>query len=268
MSGIGQYVPVDSPLHRLDAAAKIGMVAAYTAGLFMVGPPGTLRGLVGLLAVGATMALAVMLSRVPMRALARGLRAVALLLLVTMVFNSVKIDATSAALVRLGRFSLDLGGLGSGAFFAARIVLLVTGTALLTLTTSPIELTSGIERVLAPLKLLRLPVGDLAMTLTIALRFIPTTAEEAERIVTAQEARGAVFDRGGPVARARAYIPVLVPVFYQLFRRADALATAMEARCYRGTEGRTRLRDTRMRAADWMALGVVAAGMIAVGWFL
>jgi energy-coupling factor transport system permease protein len=131
-----------------------------------------------------------------------------------------------------------------------------------------VELTSGLERSLAPLKALRVPVGDLAMTLTIALRFIPTTADEAEAIITAQQARGAVFDQGGPLRRARAYGPVLVPLFYQLFRRADALATAMEARCYRGSEGRTRMNPTRMRASDWTTMLACAAALVAMAVFL
>lgn len=261
ISGIGQYVPADSPIHRLDAAAKLGMVAAYTVALFLV------DGLVGLFVVAAIIATAVVISRVPPRAVVRGLRAIALLLLVTVLFQAVRISA-GPALFRIGSLALDSGGLARGIFLAFRIVLLVAGTSLLTLTTSPIELTGGIERVLGPLRLVRVPVGDLAMTLTIALRFIPTTAEEAERIITAQQARGAVFDQGGPIARARAYTPVLVPVFYQLFRRADALATAMEARCYRGTEGRSRLREARMRPVDWGAFAGVAAVLFAVGWFL
>lgn len=262
ISGIGQYIPLESPLHRMDAAAKIGMVAAYTVGLFMVG------GFPGLLAIGSAMVLGIIVSRVPPRAVARGLRAVSLLLVLTIALRGITFGSTGPALLRLGRFALSGPGLLSGGFFAVRIVLLVLGTALLTLTTSPVELTSGIERVLAPLKLVRVPVGDLAMTLTIALRFIPTTAEEAERIITAQQARGAVFDRGGPIARAKAYLPVLVPVFYQLFRRADALATAMEARCYRGTEGRTRLHPARMRPADWGTLLATVVVFGVVGWFL
>jgi energy-coupling factor transport system permease protein len=119
-----------------------------------------------------------------------------------------------------------------------------------------------------PLAWVGVPVGDLAMTLTIALRFIPTTAEEAERIVMAQQARGAVFDRGGPIKRARAYAPVLVPLFFQLFRRADALATAMEARCYRGTEGRTRMKEDRMRGVDWLVMLGAGSALLAIGWFL
>lgn len=262
ISGIGQYVPVDSPLHRLDAAAKLGIVAAFTAALFMV------DGFRGLAAVAVAVVLAVAVSRVPPRAVLRGLVAVGVILAFTVLANALRWNPATVALLRVGPLAVDAAGLRTGIFFAMRIVLLVTGTSLLTLTTSPVELTWGMERVMAPLKAVRVPVSELAMTLTIALRFIPTTAEEADRIVTAQSARGASFDRGGPVARARAYAPVLIPLFYQLFRRADALATAMEARCYHGGEGRTRLHEARMRAADWASLTVISAALIAVGWVL
>lgn len=261
ISGIGQYVPVDSAIHRLDPAAKIGLVATYTVALFIVG------GLPGLLVMAGLVAAITAVSNVPARAVLRGLRAVGILVLFTLVLNSFAWQPAEA-LVRIGPLGIEAGGLMDGIFFAARIMLLVTGTSLLTLTTSPVELAGGIERSLAPLKLVRVPVGELAMTLTIALRFIPTTAEEAERIITAQQARGASFDTGGPIARARAYVPVLVPLFFQLFRRADSLATAMEARCYTGGEARTRLNPQRMRPVDWSALLLAGSAMIAVGWML
>jgi len=258
ITGIGQYVPADSPVHRLDAAAKIGVVAAFTVALFL------LHGFAGLAVLAAAVAGATAVSLVPVRAVARGLKAVAFIMVLTIVANALRWQPADA-LVRLGPLAVDGTGLRTGVFFAVRIMLLVTGTSLLTLTTSPVQLAGGIERVLAPLKAVRVPVGDLAMTLTIALRFIPTTAEEAERIMTAQQARGASFDAGGPIVRARAYAPVLVPLFFQLFRRADALATAMEARCYRGSEGRTRLVEARMRAADWVTLLATGTLLVVVG---
>jgi energy-coupling factor transport system permease protein len=267
MSGIGQYVPLDSPLHRLDAAAKLGIVVALTVGLFLPDPASGTRSLVALFAITLSVVAAVGASRVPARAVTRGLRAVGLIVVLTLVFNAMRWQPV-VALARLGPLGVDGAGLQRGIFFAVRILVLVVGTSLLTLTTSPVQLSGGIERVLAPLKWLHVPVGDLALTLTIALRFIPTTAEEAEGIVMAQQARGAVFDRGGPIARARAYVPVLVPLFFQLFRRADALATAMEARCFRGTEGRTRMKEERMGRADWIAMLGVGAALIAMGWIL
>jgi energy-coupling factor transport system permease protein len=141
----------------------------------------------------------------------------------------------------------------TGLFFATRVVLLVIGTTLLTLTTSPIALTDALSRLMMPLRPFRFPVDDVAMMFSIALRFIPTTAEEAEKIVVAQAARGARFDEGGVVRRARAWVPVLVPLFVNLFRRADNLALAMESRCYTG-QRRTRLHASRMRTSDWVVL--------------
>ena len=148
----------------------------------------------------------------------------------------------------------------TGLFFAVRIILLVTGTSLLTLTTSPVALTDALSRLMVPLRPLRFPVDDVAMMFSIALRFIPTTAEEAEKIVVAQTARGARFDEGGVVRRARAWVPVLIPLFVNLFRRADHLAVAMESRCYTG-ERRTRLHASHMRVSDWLVLatGVTVA---------
>src|SRR5450759_1413522 len=181
ITGIGQYVPADSPVHRLDAAAKIGVVAAFTVALFL------LHGFAGLAVLAAAVAGATAVADVPGRAVARGLKAVAFIMVLTIVANALRWQPADA-LVRLGPLAVDGTGLRTGVFFAVRIMLLVTGTSLLTLTTSPVQRAGGIERVLAPLKAVRVPVGDLAMTLTIALRFIPTTAEEAERIMTAQQA--------------------------------------------------------------------------------
>ncbi len=261
-TGLGQYVPVDSPVHRLDAAAKIGIAAAFTVGLFLAGR------FWGMGAFALAVVAGVALARVPAGMALRGVRTVGVIMVVTLLANALRWQPATEALVRLGPLAIDEQGLRLGAFFAVRIVLLVVGTSLLTLTTSPVELASGIERALGPLKVFRVPVGDLAMTLTIALRFIPTTVEETDRVITAQSARGARFDAGGPIARARAYAPVLVPVFLNLFRRADELATAMEARCYRGSEGRTRLRESRMRPADWAALLVTGSALVLLGVFL
>jgi energy-coupling factor transport system permease protein len=258
-AALGQYVALDSPAHRLDAAAKMGMVAAFTAGLFLA------DRLLGLAVFAALVAVAVSVARVPASMALRGVRTVLFILVLTVLVNALRWEPATVALVRVGPLGVDAEGLRSGIFFAARIVLLVVGTSLLTLTTSPVEIASGIERVLAPLRLLRVPVGELAMTLTIALRFIPTTVEEADRIVTAQTARGARFDTGGPVARARAYVPVLVPLFFNLFRRADELATAMEARCYRGSESRTHLRESHMRLSDWATLVASGAVLLTLG---
>jgi len=226
----------------------MGIVFAYAITLFMV------DGFAGMALVAVLAGLAIRASRVPVRLVLRGLRAVLFILMFTLLAHAIRINPATVALVRLGPIAIDPDGLRTGAFFAARIVLLVLGTSLLTLTTTPVQLTDALERIMRPLARFRVPTGEIAMMLTVALRFIPTTAEEAEKIVVAQTARGARFDRGGPVARARAYVPVLVPLFVNLFRRADELAIAMESRCYRGGLGRTRLNQSVMTGVDWAIL--------------
>jgi energy-coupling factor transport system permease protein len=249
----GQYVPLDSPIHRLEPRVKLGLVGCYTVVLF------SSSGWSGLGLATALVLLALALSRVPVHLALRGLRPVALLLLITVVVNGLRLNPTDP-LVGFWSLGISRSGLMTGLYFAARIILLVTGTSLLTLTTSPVALTDALSRLMVPLRPLRFPVDDVAMMFSIALRFIPTTAEEAEKIVVAQTARGARFDEGGVVRRARAWVPVLIPLFVNLFRRADHLAVAMESRCYTG-ERRTRLHASHMRPSDWLVLasGVTVA---------
>ena len=249
----GQFVPIDSPVHRLEPRVKLALVACYTVVLFSSSGWNGL-GLATVLAV-----LALVLSRVPIRLALRGLRPLAVLLLITVAMNALRWNPTDS-LLGLGSLGVSRAGLMTGLFFATRIILLVIGTSLLTLTTSPVALTDALSRLMVPLRPLRFPVDDVAMMFSIALRFIPTTAEEAEKIVVAQAARGARFDEGGVVRRARAWVPVLIPLFVNLFRRADNLAVAMESRCYTG-QRRTRLHASRMRFSDWtvLMLGVTVA---------
>jgi energy-coupling factor transport system permease protein len=254
----GQYVPAESPVHALDAKTKMGLVAAFTGAIFGV------RGFAGLGVMAIFVVAAVGLSRVPWRIAVRGIKALSVVLAFTLLVHALRWNPATVSLVRLGPLAVDGPGLLTGLFFAVRIVLLVVGTSLLTLTTSPVQLTDGLERVMRPLERVRFPAGEVAMMLTIALRFIPTTAQEAEKIVIAQTARGARFDEGGPLARARALVPVLVPLFVNLFRRAEDLALAMESRCYRGGAGRTRLNEAMMRGADWAVLCLGAAVLIGV----
>jgi energy-coupling factor transport system permease protein len=252
-------VQTDSAVHRLDARAKLGVAGAVTVALFST------SSWWGLAAVGAAVCGAVAASRVPFGLAARGLRPIAWLLAFTIVINALFPTVRAEPLVELGPITVDVAGLERGLFFAARILLLVLGTSLVTLTTSPVALTDAFAQLMRPLGAMRFPVDDAATMMSIALRFMPTTAEEAERIVVAQTARGARFDSGGLVARARAWLPVLVPLFVRLFRRADSLAIAMESRCYSG-QGRTRLRDPRMRLVDWAVLttSVTAATLVAI----
>jgi energy-coupling factor transport system permease protein len=226
----------------------MGLVVVYTILLFAS------DGFAGLALAAACAAAGILASRVPPTLVLRGLRAVIFILAFTLIAHAFRWNSPLVALFRVGPVSVDPQGLVTGLYFALRIVLLVVGTSLLTLTTTPVQLTDALERIFRPLSVLRVPVGELAMMLTIALRFIPTTAEEAEKIIVAQTARGARFNKGGPIARGAAYVPVLVPLFVGLFRRADELAMAMESRCYRGGRGRTKLHESVMRATDWLTL--------------
>jgi energy-coupling factor transport system permease protein len=254
---MGQYVPGDSAVHRLDPRAKLGLTVAFTVLLFAA------QGWRGLATAGMVAALAVAISRVPFKLAARGLVPVFWLLMFTLVANSlVWGSGPTGVVVRLGSLGVSGPGFARGAFFAVRIVLLVLGTSLVTLTTSPVALTDALSQLMRPLRHVRVPVDDVAMMFSIALRFIPTTAEEADKIVIAQTARGARFDEGGLIRRAKAWVPVLVPLFVNLFKRADDLAIAMESRCYTGV-GRTRLHERRMHAADWATLIVGVTLMIA-----
>lgn len=258
----GQYVPVDSPVHALDAKTKMGLVAAFAVGAFLV------DRFVGLVLVAALVGGSILLARVPLRIALRGVKALAVILTFTLAVHALRWSPATVSLVRVGPLAVDAAGLRDGVFFAARIALLVVGTSLLTLTTTPVQLTDGLERVLRPLTVVRFPAGEVAMMLTIALRFIPTTAQEAERVIIAQTARGASFDSGGPIRHARAFVPVLVPLFVNLFKRAEDLAVAMESRCYRGGAGRTRLNASAMTAGDWLVLCCGSAAVMAIGLWL
>ncbi len=255
---IGQYVPRASPVHRLDPRTKILATTVLVVVVFLV------RDFRGLGVFAAFLAAAVALSQVPAGFALRGLRPIWFLLLLTLVLQ-VFFGGSSGGTVlwRLGPFAATREGLVQGLFVTARLVLLVVSTSLLTFTTSPVELADGMERLLNPFRRLGVPAHELAMMMTIALRFIPTLVEETEKIMKAQMARGADLDTGGPLRRARALVPILVPLFVSAFRRADELAVAMEARGYRGGEGRTRMKQLRYRAQDlWAGLVVLGASAL------
>ncbi|ADU52342.1 cobalt transport protein [Thermaerobacter marianensis DSM 12885] len=247
---VGQYVPGHSPVHRLDPRTKIGLLAAYSVVLFMV------QDWAAYGVLGAAVLAAAGLARLPLAGLVAGLRPMAWLVGLTLVLNLVAVPGDP--LVVVGPVVATRQGLELGLRLAARLLLLVAAASLLTLTTSPIALTDGLEALLRPLGRW-VPAHELAMMMTIALRFIPTLAEEAERIMKAQLARGAQFHRGGPVQRLRALVPLLVPLFVSAFRRADDLAIAMEARGYRGGRGRTRYRELRATGRDAVAALLASA---------
>jgi energy-coupling factor transport system permease protein len=256
---LGQYLPRDSLLHRLDPRAKIVLTLTLAVTLFFV--PSFLG--LGVFAAGVLLLLVV--GRIPLGYALRGLRPLVILLGLTAVLNTFfAAGDPTPVLFRLGPLVATQGGLRTGIFVSARLILLVVTTSLLMFTTSPVELTDGLERLLRPFQRLGLPGHELAMMMTIALRFIPTLLEETEKIAKAQMARGAEFDRGPPWQRARAFIPVLVPLMISAFRRSEDLALAMEARCYRGSDGRTRMRELRWRPADLAAFVAVGAAVFLV----
>jgi energy-coupling factor transport system permease protein len=256
---IGQFYPVASPLHALDPRAKILATAVLVVGLFLV------DSVAGFLIFAAAVVLLVAASRVPPGTFLRLLRPVALIVALTVLFQ-VFFSREGATLLEWRFLEVHEGGLRMGLFLALRILLLVSAAGLLTATTAPVALADGIEDLLSPLSRLRFPAHEVAMMMTIALRFIPTLHEEAQKITKAQAARGADFSEGSPIRRVRAMLPVLVPLTIGAFRRADELAEAMESRGYRGGEGRTRYRELRLRARD--ALALTAAALILVGGIL
>jgi energy-coupling factor transport system permease protein len=244
-------------LHALDPRAKILATAGLVLGLFLV------DSIAGFLVVAVAVAALLAASGIPAAVFLRILRPVVFIVALTVLFQ-VLFSREGATLVEWGPLEIHAGGLRLGLFLGLRILLLVSAAGLLTATTAPVALADGIEDLLSPLERLRFPAHEVAMMMTIALRFIPTLGEEAEKITKAQAARGADFSQGGPLRRALALVPVLVPLTVGTFRRADELAEAMESRGYRGGEGRTRYRELRFRARDALAL-VVTQLILLVG---
>jgi len=204
------------------------------------------------------------MSKVPPRLMLRGLRAIFFMLTFAISIN-LFLTPGETMLLHIGFIRITLEGVTLAALMACRLIILVIGTAVLTLTTSPIQLTDGIEALLKPLKLIKVPAHDIAMLMTIALRFIPTLSEEMDKIIKAQKARGADFDTGNIAKRAKSMLPILVPLFVSSFKRAEELATAMEARCYHGdTAGRTRMKQMKMTTADWVSVMVIILASAAI----
>ncbi|MBO7473340.1 MAG: energy-coupling factor transporter transmembrane protein EcfT [Ruminococcus sp.] len=258
---IGQYFPGDSIIHRLDPRFKIIITLIYIVMLFS-------GGNYVCLAIGAVYTFgAIFLSRIPFKMFVKSVKPLLPFLLIMAVINL--FFMSSGEVLWQWRFiKVTSEGLNASVFMVIRIVLLIMGTSLLTYTTSPVTLTDAIERLLSPLRKVKFPVHELAMMMSIALRFIPTLIEETDKIMAAQKARGAEIDTGSFTTRARNLISILVPLFISAFRRADELATAMECRCYHGGEGRTRLRQLRSAPRDYIALAVTVlflAGVIVIG---
>ncbi|HAW60438.1 MAG TPA: transporter [Actinobacteria bacterium] len=254
---VGQYFPAESPIHRLDPRVKICLTMLLMVAIFMV------RSFTGFAGLGLLLCLVVYVGQLPWSWILRGLKPLRYVLLFTLVMHL--LFTPGLVILLLGPLRITQEGLQNGLFFCARLVLLVSGTSLLTFTTTPIELTDGIEYLLSPFRRFKVPAHELAMMMTIALRFIPTLLVETEKIMKAQMARGADFESGNIFRRARSLVPLLVPLFVSVFRRADELALAMESRCYRGGEGRTRMRALRMEGKDWlMGLATVVLLVLAI----
>ena len=247
---LGQYFPGKSPIHLLDPRTKLIMLVVYIVALFMA----TSWVSYGLMLV--FLIAVVKISTIPVKSIVRGMKPLVMILVFTGVLNIFFTTGEGEPLVKFWVITIYSEGLLRAAFMMARILMLITGTFLLTYTTSPISLTDGLESLMAPLKLIKVPVHELSMMMCIALRFIPTLIEETDKIMSAQKARGADFESGSLIDRAKALIPILVPLFISAFRRADELATAMECRCYQGGEGRTKMKLLRYTRWDIWAFGV------------
>ena len=253
---LGQYYPADSILHRLDPRVKFVGTLVYVISLFLFHNWGYLLGTVFL-------AVMIKLSKVPFKFITQGLKSIFVLLAITIVFNI--LFTPGEVLVRIWKITITREGVAMACRMSVRLIFLMIGSSLMTLTTTPNQLTDALESLLGPLKKIHVPVHELAMIMSIALRFIPTLIEETDKIMSAQKARGADFESGNIIQKAKALIPILVPLFISAFRRADELATAMECRCYPGGEGRTALHVLRYQAADFVVLAAfvaLAAGLI------
>ncbi len=252
---LGQYFPGDSVIHKLDPRTKLLFTLFYVILIFFV------RNIIGYTVMLAMLVIVIGIAKTPVRTVLRSIRPLILIIVLTGLLNLFYIPGEE--LWRWGFLRITDRGVVMAAFMILRLIFLIVGTSMLTYTTSPILLTNAIERLLGPLKRIKLPVHELAMMMSIALRMIPTLIEETDKILNAQKARGGDFESGGLIRRAKSLIPVLVPLFISAFRRADELAVAMECRCYRGGEGRTSLRRLKMALRDAGAL-LVAGAMLAL----
>ena len=253
---LGQYFPGNTIVHRLDPRTKLILTVVYIVALFLA------KFLVSYALMLATLVICVTLSKVGVKGILKGMKPILLVIVITALLNL--FYTPGEVIWQLGFLRLTKEGIWNAFFMILRISMLIAGTFLLTYTTSPIMLTDGLESLLGPLKKLRVPVHELAMMMSIALRFIPTLIEETDKIMSAQRARGADFDTGGLMKKAKALLPLLVPLFISAFRRADELAVAMECRCYHGGEGRTRLRQLKYHALDRITLTLAIAMCVVV----
>ena len=254
---LGQYFPGNSVIHRLDPRAKLIVLVVYIVALFLA------VSWISYALMVLFLLASIRISTIPAKSFIRGMKPLIMILVFTGVLN-LFFTTDGEVLVDFWFITITSGGLQRAVFMVVRILLLICGTFLLTYTTSPISLTDGLEALMNPLKKIKVPVHELSMMMCIALRFIPTLIEETDKIMSAQKARGADFESGTLMEKAKALIPILVPLFISAFRRADELATAMECRCYQGGEGRTKMKLLRYTLWDFEAFGVAAVVLAAV----
>ncbi len=251
---LGQYYQTESILHKLDPRVKIGGTLLYIISLFLF------ENIWGYVLAAFFLAMVIKLSNVPFKYMVRGMKSILLLLMITVVFNLFLTQGE--ALITVWRFTITKEGLRIAFFMALRLCFLIIGSSVMTLTTTPNNLTDGMEKMMGPLKLFKVPVHEVAMMMAIALRFIPILLEETDKIMKAQIARGADFENGNLLKRAKALVPLLVPLFISAFRRANDLAMAMEARCYRGGDGRTKMKPLVYQKRDYVAYLVLAGYLV------
>lgn len=256
---LGQYIPGDSPVHKADPRVKIALSLIFIVIIFFV------KSYWGYLAVFLYIALITILSKIKLSYLVKSLRPLLFIIILTFVINIFFTTGTHVIL-KWKFLVITWEGISQAAVMALRLILLIFGTSILTFTTSPILITDGIEHLLNPLKVFHFPAHEIAMMMTIALRFIPTLLEETDKIMKAQIARGADFESGNLMQRARSLVPLMVPLFISSFRRADELAMAMESRCYKGGEGRTRMRVLKVEKRDYIGI-ILTAVMVAFIFF-
>ena len=254
---LGQYFPGNSFIHRLDPRTKLIVLVVYIVALFMA------VNWVSYALMAAFLIACIKISTIPAKSFIRGMKPLLMILIFTGVLN-LFFTTEGTVLVDFWFITITTAGLQRAIFMVVRILLLICGTFLLTYTTSPISLTDGLEALMNPLKVIKVPVHELSMMMCIALRFIPTLIEETDKIMSAQKARGADFESGSLMDKAKALIPILVPLFISAFRRADELATAMECRCYQGGEGRTKMKLLRYTSWDFRAFIVAAVVLAAI----
>lgn len=251
---LGQYYQTDSVIHRLDPRVKLLTTICYIISLFIV------DNFIGYILAGAFLALVIKLSKVPLKFMVRGMKSIVFLLVIAVIFNLFL--TPGEVIFTFWKLKITKEGLRQAVFMAIRLVFLIMGSSVMTLTTTPNNLTDGMERLLGPLKFFKVPVHEIAMMMSIALRFIPILLEETDKIMKAQIARGADFESGNLIKKAKSLVPLLVPLFISAFRRANDLAMAMEARCYRGGEHRTKMKPLIYKKRDSLAYGVVVCYLV------